>query len=184
MKIALSASFYNIEAVQDVLRTCDRIYSPHLQYIDEIIDIFGVNKVRGLPDGQETTLAWIIAKEQREADPGVEIEFLKVGDLLKIANATDACAAVLSDQLASAKRLIEEQGKTIARLQEDQRRPDRLASTAATMLKTWPPADVFPTHHSIDDRYIGGCETRDPMDQDHSAIPAGAIAQDYRGENI
>lgn len=229
IKIALSASFYNVKAVHSLLLTCERIYTTNTRCMAEICALFG-DRVRGIPDGTTTTYQWIKEREQENLQPGDVLEFIDYGHLLEISNVTDQRVSILTEELKTQLLLVEALRKEVLDLQEDQRRLDclsarRLPGLAGEPANTWSvtgqkgqslrdvldcmrvayvqpvaqapynrvPSPSMTLSHELaaavnvpnrfDDRIGGSCETRDPLDQDHSAIPAGAIAQDYRGES-
>lgn len=129
LKIALSASFYNIPAVQALLHTCERIYTTQVRNGNEIVQLFGVEKVHGLPDGTPSTLQMIKEREVANARrENREIEFVTFGDLLKISQVTDERLQIALGELEEQKLLVESLRQEILLLQEDQRRLNYLAT--------------------------------------------------------
>jgi len=87
VKIALSASFWNIPACRAVLDFCDRIYTTNVGCYNELQDMFGAERIKVLPDACPETVKFIIARETSwHHDLGHEVEFITFSDLLKISN--------------------------------------------------------------------------------------------------
>jgi len=128
IKIALSASFYNVKAVQDVLHGCDRIYTTQVRNLPEIFDLFGEEKVRALPDGCNSTMDWVKARETQYNQADVTVEFVTFGDLMRLSQVANDRAAILEEELKTQEMLIESLRKEILSMQEDQRRLNYLVT--------------------------------------------------------
>ena len=76
MKIALSASFFNVKQVRELLEECEVIYSTNVDIADGLLDAFG-ERMKFIPSSSETWLAFV--RSQHEG-----CEFVTFGDLRRI----------------------------------------------------------------------------------------------------
>ena len=80
MKIALSASYWRVPAVQKVLHTCDTIYTTNWDALNELRETFGDHKINLLPHGHQWVISAIV--ENLKDAYGDTLEVVTFGDIV------------------------------------------------------------------------------------------------------
>lgn len=89
IKIALSASFWNVPACKALLVLCDRIYTSNAGAYGELQEVFGADKIKVMTDAMPSTIKWVRQKEIEMA-PDDNVSFVTYSDLHKISTCYDA----------------------------------------------------------------------------------------------
>jgi len=89
IKIALSASFWNVPACKALLMLCDRIYTSNAGAYGELQEVFGADRIKVMPDAMPSTLQWVKQREI-EMEPDANVSFVTYSDLHKISTCYDA----------------------------------------------------------------------------------------------
>lgn len=84
MKVALTASFWNVDPVREILEECEVIYTTNVRMRDRLWEALGAHRVHFIPNASPAMMKFL--KDQHEG-----CEFVEYGQLHKIY--TDLLAA-------------------------------------------------------------------------------------------